>query len=71
MQECALAWEDVQECAMVCDGMPGYVRHPLCDHLDCSPLDSSVPGILQARILDWVAMPSSSSFLPRDGTYVS
>ena len=26
---------------------------------DCSPTGSSVHGILQARILDWVAMPSS------------
>ena len=25
----------------------------------CSPPDSSVPGILQSRILEWVAMPSS------------
>ena len=32
----------------------------LCDPMDCSPLGSSVHGILQARILEWVAMPSSS-----------
>ena len=31
----------------------------LCDPLDCSPPVSSVHGILQARILEWVAMPSS------------
>ena len=31
----------------------------LCDPTDCSPPDSSVHGILQARILGWVAMPSS------------
>ena len=31
----------------------------LCDPRDCSPPDSSVQGILQARILEWVAMPSS------------
>ena len=30
----------------------------LCDSMDCSPPGSSVHGILQARILDWVAMPS-------------
>ena len=30
-----------------------------CDPLDCSPLGFSVHGILQARILEWVAMPSS------------
>ena len=31
----------------------------LCDPTDCSPPCSSVSGILQARILEWVAMPSS------------
>ena len=30
----------------------------LCDPMDWSPLGSSVHGILQARILEWVAMPS-------------
>ena len=30
----------------------------LCDPMDCSPPGSSVRGILQARILEWVAMPS-------------
>ena len=28
----------------------------LCDPIDCSPPDSSVPGILQARTLVWVAI---------------
>ena len=27
----------------------------LCHAMDCSPPDSSVPGILQARILEWVS----------------
>ena len=31
----------------------------LCDPMDCSPPGSSVPGILQASILEWVAMPSA------------
>ena len=31
----------------------------LCDTMDRSPPGSSVHGILQARILEWVAMPSS------------
>ena len=39
---------------------------------DCSPPGSSVHGILQARILEWVAMPSSrASSQPRDRTRVS
>ena len=29
----------------------------LCDPMDCSPPGSSVHGILQARILEWVAIP--------------
>ena len=38
---------------------------------DCSPLGSSVHVILQARILEWVAMPSSrGSSQPRDRTWV-
>ena len=37
--------------------------------LDCSPPGYSVHGILQARILEWVAMPSSGgSSQPRDQT---
>ena len=39
----------------------------LCDPMDCSPPGSSVHGILQARILDWVAMPSSMGGLPDPG----
>ena len=31
----------------------------LCGHIDCSLPGSSVHGILQARILEWVAVPSS------------
>ena len=34
-----------------------YVQ--FCDPMDCRLPDSSVHGILQARILEWVAMPSS------------
>ena len=40
--------------------------------MDCSPPGSSVHGILQARTLEWVAMPSSrGSFQPRDWTCTS
>ena len=31
----------------------------LCDSMDCNPLGSSVHGILQARTLEWVAIPFS------------
>ena len=38
----------------------------LCDPMDYSPPGSSVHGIFQARILEWVAM-SSSRGLPDPG----
>ena len=44
----------------------------LCSPMDCSPPGSSVHGILLARILKWVAIPSSrESSQPRDRTQVS
>ena len=33
----------------------------LCDPIDGSPLGSSVPGILQARTLEWVAISFSNA----------
>ena len=46
------------ECACMC-AKSLQSGSTLCDAMDCSPPDSSVHGILQARILKWVAMPSS------------
>ena len=44
----------------------------LCDSVDCSLPDSPVHGILQAKILEWVAGPSfRGSSWPRDPTHVS
>ena len=34
----------------------------LCDPIDSSPLGSSVPGVLQARILEWVAISFSNAW---------
>ena len=43
-----------------------------CDCMDCSPSGSSVHEILQAGILEWVAIPfSRGSSRPRDQTHVS
>ena len=44
----------------------------VCNPVNCSPPGSSVLGILQVRIMEWVAMPSSreSSWL-RDRTHPS
>ena len=44
----------------------------LCDPRDCHSPFSSVQGILQARILGWIAIPfSKGSSRSRDGTWVS
>ena len=44
----------------------------LCSPMECNPPDSSVHGILQARILEWVAMPSSRGpSPPRDRIRIS
>ena len=47
-------------------------RQTLCDPLDCSPPGSSVHAILQARILEWVAILfSRGSSQARDRIQVS
>ena len=44
----------------------------LCDPRDGSPPGFPVPGILQARALEWVALSfSRASSRPRDQTHVS
>ena len=43
----------------------------LCNHMDCSPPGSSVRGIPQARILEWVAISfSMGSPQPKDRIHV-
>ena len=39
----------------------------LCQPMNCSPPGSSVHGILQARIFEWVAMISSRGIFPTQG----
>ena len=44
----------------------------LCDPVDCSPPGSSIHGISQERVLEWVALSiSRRSSQPRDWTWVS
>ena len=44
----------------------------LCAPVDCSPPGSSVHGILQTRVLEWITMPSSrEASRPRDQTLLS
>ena len=44
----------------------------ICNPIDCRLPGSSVPGIFQAKIVEWVAIPfSRGSSRPRDWTWVS
>ena len=57
---------------MKCEVLVAQPSPTLCDPMDCSPPGSSLRGILQARILEWVAIVFSRQFsLPRDETQVS
>ena len=42
----------------VCVCLVAQLCLTLCNPMDCSPSGSSVRGILQTRILDWITMPS-------------
>ena len=56
-------------CARLCCAKSLQSRPTLCYPRDHSPPGSSVHDILQANILEWVAMPSSrGSSRPRDHT---
>ena len=56
-------------CAVLC--LVAWLYPALCDPMDCGLLGSSVHGILQARILELGAIPSSrGSSQPRDQTQV-
>ena len=59
-----LLWEILSACQPVCIDMCMCAQSlqlclTPCDPMGCGPPDSSVHRILQARILEWVAMPSS------------
>ena len=63
-------WKD-KMCVCVCV-LFTQLRLTLCDPMNCSPPGSSVHGIFQARILEWVAIPFSRGFSqPRDQTHIS
>ena len=50
----SLFWRECITCVKSLQSCP-----TLCDSVDCSPSGSSSHGILQARILEWVAISSS------------
>ena len=51
------SWEGAAAAAMSCQSCP-----TLCDPIDGSPPGSPVPGTLQARILEWVAISFSNAW---------
>ena len=58
--QCAVCANSLQSCPT------------LCTPMNCTPLGTFVHGILQARMLEWVAMPSSrGSSQSRDRTHIS
>ena len=60
----------VCECVCMCMHTPSCPI--LCDPMDCSPPGSSIHGILQARILEWVAFSfSRGSSRLKGRTYIS
>ena len=65
-------WKDSLHSWTKVKGLVAQSCSTLCKPMDCSLPGSSVHGILQAQILEWVAMPSSrGSSQPRDQTQVS
>ena len=59
-------------CALLLLISCSVASHSFLDPVDCSPPGSSVHGMSQARILEWVAIPfSRGSSWPRDQTHFS
>ena len=71
----ALFWLCVCVCVCVCECVHMCTGTQLCltrcDPRDYSPSGSSVHGIFQARILEWVAIPFRRSSQPSDWTHIS
>ena len=68
------SWFSISEAKPESESVSGVAQScpSLCDLVDCSPPGSSVHGILQTRILEWVAISfSRGSSWPRDRTQVS
>ena len=75
--ECSIIWgrlwiiKDTYICVHECL-LSRFSHIPLCNSMNCSPPGSSVHGILQARIQEWAAVPSSRrSLRPMDWSHDS
>ena len=55
-------------CFFVCMHAQSCVLLTLCNPMECSPPDSSAHEVLQARILEWVAMSSSQGIFLTQGS---
>ena len=65
-------WLRLTTCSIAVATLVSQTCPSLCDPTNYSPLGSSVYGIFQARILEWIAIPfSRGSSWPRDWTQVS
>ena len=70
--DCVCVYECVCVCPRTCACMYSVMSDSLKPYGLCSPPGSSVHGILQARILEWVAIPFSRvSVQPKDWNQVS
>ena len=68
LQDIRLSWVESGVCVSVC----AQSCPTLCDPMDCSPSGSSVHGVFQETILEWVAISSSrGSSRPKDWTCIS
>ena len=70
----SLVWRILSITLLACESESEVTQlcPTLCDPMDCSPSASSVHGILQPRILEWVVTPSSRRSSPsRDRTCIS
>ena len=56
-------------CLCVCVYLVAQYCPTLCDPIDCSPPDSSVHGIFQARIREWLPFPTPGD-LPGQPTWI-
>ena len=57
--ECGVEWYLAAAAAAAAESLQSCLT--LCDPIDGSPPDTPVPGILQARTLEWVAIPFSKA----------
>jgi len=59
-------------CTFIDNVLSCSITSNICSPMDCSPSGSYAHGILQARILEWVAISySRESFWPQDLTHIS